>query len=90
MSNPNGFAARKARLLNRIYARLATRARAATGFVSSPEPRTIGSFARGRQLVAGNYLFAGYLIEAPDTSIWDIDAPDAAFEADLHLSLIHI
>ena len=53
MSNPKGFTARKARILNRVYARIATRKRAATGFVSSPEPRTIGSFAKGRQLVAG-------------------------------------
>lgn len=84
MSNQNGFVARKARLLNRVHARLATRVRAATGFVSSPEPRTIGSFARGRQLVAGNFLFAGYLIEAPNTSIWDLKSPDASFEAELH------
>jgi uncharacterized heparinase superfamily protein len=84
MSNPNGFTARKARFLNRVYARLATRTRAATGFVSSPEPRTIGSFAKGRQLVAGNFLFAGYLIEAPDASIWTLKAPNAAFEGDLH------
>ena len=84
MSNPNGFTARKARFLNRVYARLATRTRAATGFVSSPEPRTIGSFAKGRQLVAGNFLFAGYLIEAPDASIWALKAPNAAFEGDLH------
>jgi uncharacterized heparinase superfamily protein len=52
--------------------------------VSSPEPRTIGSFAKGRQLVAGNFLFAGYLIEAPDVSIWALKAPNAAFEGDLH------
>jgi uncharacterized heparinase superfamily protein len=84
MSNPNGFAARKMRLLNRVHARLATRARAATGFVSSPEPRTIGSFAKGRQLVAGNYLFAGYLIEAPQTSIWSLKSPNAAFDSELH------
>ena len=84
MSNPNGFTARKARFLNRVYARLATRTRAATGFVSSPEPRTIGSFAKGRQLVAGNFLFAGYLIEAPAASIWALKAPNAAFEGDLH------
>jgi uncharacterized heparinase superfamily protein len=63
---------------------LATRARAATGFVSSPEPRTIGSFAKGRQLVAGNYLFAGYLIEAPQTSIWSLKSPNAAFDSELH------
>ena len=84
MSNPNGFTARKVRFLNRVYARLATRTRAATGFVSSPEPRTIGSFAKGRQLVAGNFLFAGYLIEAPNASIWALKAPNAAFEGDLH------
>ena len=84
MSKPNGFAARKARFLNRVHARLATRARAATGFVSSPEPRTIGSFAKGRQLVAGNFLFAGYLIEAPKTSIWALKSPDASFEGELH------
>jgi uncharacterized heparinase superfamily protein len=84
MSKPNGFAARKARFLNRVHARLATRARAATGFVSSPEPRTIGSFAKGRQLVAGNFLFAGYLIEAPNTSIWALKSPDASFEGELH------
>ena len=84
MSNPNGFTARKERFLNRVYARLATRTRAATGFVSSPEPRTIGSFAKGRQLVAGNFLFAGYLIEAPNASIWALKAPNAAFEGDLH------
>jgi uncharacterized heparinase superfamily protein len=52
--------------------------------VSSPEPRTIGSFAKGRQLVAGNFLFAGYLIEAPDASIWALKAQNAAFEGDLH------
>jgi uncharacterized heparinase superfamily protein len=84
MSNPNRFTARKARFLNRVYARLATRKRAATGFVSSPEPRTIGSFAKGRQLVAGNFLFAGYLIEAPAESIWALKTPNAAFEGDLH------
>jgi len=84
MSNSNGYTARKARFLNRVYARLATRTRAATGFVSSPEPRTIGSFAKGRQLVAGNFMFAGYLIEAPAASIWALKAPNAAFEGDLH------
>ena len=84
MSNPKGFTVRKERILNRVYARLATRKRAATGFVSSPEPRTIGSFAKGRQLVAGNFLFAGYLIEAPAASIWALKAPNAAFEGDLH------
>ncbi|WP_299151697.1 heparinase II/III family protein [uncultured Tateyamaria sp.] len=84
MTIPNGFSARKARFLNRWHARRATRAKAATAFVSSPEPRTIGSFAKGRQLVAGNYLFAGALIEAPGVGLWDVIAPDQAFEDALH------
>ncbi len=84
MSESFGFSTRAARILDRVYARLATRARGATGFVSAPEPRTIGSFARGRQLVAGNYLFAGHLIEAPQVDLWDVRAPDTAFEAELH------
>ncbi|MEL6450450.1 MAG: heparinase II/III family protein [Pseudomonadota bacterium] len=84
MSSPQGFSARKARFLNRWHARRATRARAATAFVSAPEPRTIGSFAKGRQLVAGNYLFAGALVEAPGTDLWDIEAPDVAFLNALH------
>ncbi|QUJ76514.1 heparinase II/III family protein [Sulfitobacter albidus] len=72
-------------LLNRVHARAATRgAGQARGFVSSPEPRTIGSFAKGRQLVAGNFLFAGSLVTASDTSPWEIDAPDPDFAAALH------
>jgi len=48
--------------------------------VSQPEPRSIGLYARGRQLVAGNFLLSGHLIEAPGLSIWDIAIPDPAFE----------
>lgn len=84
MSHPDSFSARRARWMHRVHARLSTLARPATGFVSQPEPRTIGAFARGRQLLAGNYLFAGYLIEGPGVSLWDLDAPDLAFEEELH------
>ncbi|MCV2879195.1 heparinase II/III family protein [Sedimentimonas flavescens] len=70
--------------LNRLAALRAARARPATGFVSQPEPRTIGSFARGRQLIAGNFLFAGFLIEGPGVAIWDLPMPDPAFEEALH------
>ena len=70
--------------LNRVHARLAGFARPATGFVSRPEPKTVGRFARGRQLIAGHFLFAGHLVEAPGQSIWDLGAPDAAFEAERH------
>lgn len=82
MSTADTAQSRKTRFLNRLYARLSARQRAATGFVSQPEPRSVGSFARGRQLVAGNLLFAGSLVEAPDTSLWEVDAPNPAYDAD--------
>jgi uncharacterized heparinase superfamily protein len=72
------------RLLNRLQALRAARARPATGFVSQPEPRTIGSYARGKQLVAGNFLFSGYLIEGPGVMLWNLPMPDSSFEEALH------
>ncbi|MCQ0091039.1 heparinase II/III family protein [Roseovarius sp. M141] len=69
---------------NRVAARRAGRTNPATAFASSPEPRMIGSFARGRQLTAGNFMFAGHLLERPGAAIWDLVAPDAAFEAEMH------
>ncbi|WP_405108935.1 heparinase II/III family protein [Phaeobacter sp. BS52] len=84
MSRYDRMARRGTRLLNRFYARRARRQPGATAFVSQPEPRTIGSFARGRQLVAGNLLFAGYLVESPTTGLWDVVAPDLAFDAERH------
>ena len=68
---------------NRFAVWRAGLARVATTFRSQPEPRSIGLFARGRQLVAGNFLFAGKLVQAPARSLWDIAAPDAAFAAEL-------
>lgn len=38
--------------------------------------------ARGRQLLAGNYLFAGQLVQAPELGLWDIEPPDADFAAE--------
>ena len=84
MSEKESWSARRTRLMNRYHARVSTLTRPATGFVSQPEPRSIGSFARGRQLTEGNFLFAGFLVEAPETPIWDLPMPDPAFEADLH------
>ena len=78
------WGARRTRVLNRVHARLAGLSKPVTAFVSSPEPRTIGHFARGRQLIAGNFLFAGQLIEAPNTSIWDLASEDAPFVEALH------
>ncbi|MCU0801278.1 MAG: heparinase II/III family protein [Rhodobacteraceae bacterium] len=56
----------------------------ARGFVSQPEPRTIGLMTRGRQLIAGNIQIAGHLVAAEGRSLWDIAAPDAAFAAEAH------
>lgn len=82
MSRYDRMTSRWTRLKNRYYARKSRKIPAATGFVSQPEPRTIGSMARGRQLIAGNLLFAGYLIESKTTALWDVEAPDLAFEAE--------
>ncbi|MFV2038420.1 MAG: heparinase, partial [Paracoccaceae bacterium] len=69
--------------MNRWHARRSARAPPATGFVSQPESRTIGSFARGRQLVGGNFLFAGSLKEDAHRSIWRLPDTDAAFEDEI-------
>ena len=60
----------------------ARRARPAKGFVSQPEPRSMGSYARGKQIMAGTVMLAGILVEAPGKAIWDIPAPDPEFRAE--------
>ena len=77
----DGIAALQMRALNRLESWRSGMAQPAKGFVSQPEPRTIGLFARGRQLIAGNVLLAGFLVEAKEASLWDVVAPDPAFEA---------
>lgn len=54
----------------------------ATGFVLQPEPRLNGHPARGTQLLAGNHLVAGRVIERGGTPLWELDAPMLA--AELH------
>ncbi|MEM1234996.1 MAG: heparinase II/III family protein [Pseudomonadota bacterium] len=71
--------------VTKLHARIAGLGQPATAFVSQPEPRSIGHFAKGKQLVAGNYLFAGYLVEAgPGTSIWSLDPPTQTFAEEVH------
>ena len=67
-----------------VHARMCGLGAQATGFVSQPEPRTIGSYAKGKQLTAGNFQFGGHLVQAEGASIWDIAPPDAMFEAELN------
>ncbi len=76
--------AHQPRLADRWAAWRAGFARPAEGFVSQPEPRSIGMVARGRQLVAGNYLLGGVLIEAPGKSLWDAAPDNAAFSEAAH------
>ena len=70
--------------MNSWHARLSTLSRPATGFRSQPEPRTIGTFAKGRQLIAGNFLFAGSLVEDANSSIWQLPIPNSSYEQQLH------
>ncbi|WP_424942728.1 heparinase II/III family protein [Aliiroseovarius crassostreae] len=84
VAQENNLSDLRTRLANRWHAWRATRAAPATGFVSQPEPRTIGAYARGKQLVAGNYLFAGHLVNAPDRSLFEITPPSREFALELH------
>ncbi len=84
MSTSDHDLSRVSRFLNRLAARRATFGGRVTAIVSQPDPRTIGSFARGRQLCAGNFLFAGHLVRDAEKTPWDIAAPDIAFAREVH------
>ncbi|MEM6938847.1 MAG: heparinase II/III family protein [Pseudomonadota bacterium] len=85
MLNLASVKSRQTGFMNRWHARAATRRKGSVkAFVTAPEPRTIGTFARGRQIIAGNYLFAGTLINAPGHGLWDIAPPDLAYAQELH------
>ncbi|MEN8833505.1 MAG: heparinase II/III family protein [Pacificibacter sp.] len=73
MSQTGNWRAKMTRRMNRFHAWRAARASVTTAFVSQPEPKSIGSYAKGRQLNAGNFLFAGQLIEAQSVAIWDLN-----------------
>ena len=84
MAPTGNLSQRYQRAMHRLQARRAGFYKPATGFVSQPEPRSIGSFAKGRQLAAGNIMLAGHLIEAPNAMLWDIASPDSMFAQDAH------
>lgn len=84
MADNESWSKKRTRFVNRMHARAAKVSRGATAFTIMPEPRTIGSYSRGRQINGGNFLFAGFLVQAPGTPIWDLPMPDEAFETELH------
>jgi uncharacterized heparinase superfamily protein len=80
MGGKRAASERLGQLADRLARLARRRTRFAAGFVIQPEPRSIGSYARGKQLAAGNVLLAGHLAEARDRSLWDL-TPDPAFVA---------
>ncbi|PWK60049.1 heparinase II/III family protein [Roseicyclus mahoneyensis] len=55
-----------------------------SGFIWQPEPSFAGSEARGRQLMAGNLVLGGHLVETAGRLPWDIAPPNEAFLEGLH------
>jgi uncharacterized heparinase superfamily protein len=84
VSSSDSIAADRTTLMHRLHARLSGLARPAEGFVTQPEPRSIGSVARGRRLLSGLFQFAGYTVESKDRSIWDLPSPGPRFTAETH------
>ena len=62
----------------------AFRAAPTTGFSSQPEPRTIGLYARGKQMLAGNFVSGGVVVERKGVAIWDVDFTDPATAVEVH------
>lgn len=71
-------------LRQRVMLWQARRMPKAAGFAQSPEPLSIGRFDRARQLMSGQYLFAGQLVEAPDHGLFQIEAPSEDFAREVH------
>lgn len=67
----------------RMHARRVIVTRTPKAFVSYPEPKAPGAFARGQQMMNGNFRVAGQLIEAPGRAIWAISADPLVVE-ELH------
>ncbi len=62
----------------------AARAPVAQGFARLSEPRSIGLYARGKQMVAGNFTAGAATVEAPGKAIWDVPFPDPAARIEVH------
>lgn len=75
---------RRRSLLGRLGARLGGAAPPAQGFAFLPDTPRLGSFARGKQMVAGNVRVLGQLFHQPGRGIWDLDLPEPRFAQELH------
>lgn len=84
MTQSGNLSSQHLRFMHWLHARALGFSKPATGFVTQPEPRSIGSYARGLQLKAGNVMFAGHLVEAPDAVLWDIASPADGFTQEAH------
>ncbi|WP_296425656.1 heparinase II/III family protein [Yoonia sp.] len=84
MAQTTTWRARRINYIHRVHARRAARTPMATVFVSPPEPRMIGIVAKGRQLMTGNFLFSGLLVEGPHLSVWDIAHANALVADEIH------
>jgi uncharacterized heparinase superfamily protein len=69
---------------NRLALWRAARIAPATGFVRRPEPRSIGLYARGKQMVAGNFIAGVASVEAPGRPIWDVPFADPQARVEVH------
>jgi uncharacterized heparinase superfamily protein len=64
-------------LTDRLVARLTARGLGPGVLIAQPEPRGTGLFARGQQMLAGNFLMAGELVQAPGTIPFAAKTPEA-------------
>ncbi len=84
MARRQTWTARRTALMHRLHAFRATRRPVPARLIGEPEPRSVGHFGRGRQLVAGRFLLGGQLIEAPRETIWDIGDKGDPYAIALH------
>lgn len=93
MTEPSPSGTTPVRLIDRLLVRWCAARTHVTALTSYPEPRMIGQFARGRQMLAGNFLVAGELIPSPGRVPFAAHSPEAvdalhAFEWLDHLAVV--
>ncbi len=64
-------------VMDRLVARLLARGQGPGVLIAQPEPRGTGQFARGQQMLAGNFLMAGELVQAAGQVPFAATTPEA-------------